>query len=127
MASEAVKEAVENLRQAMLDDDMDEGTVNAKLAAVIPNETNLVGNFADLNRLGALVADEGTANTSAVEQAVVIPPTTTVDGEPATGASTGGGDLSGMTKADLQALADERGVDYNSGDTKADLIAKLGG
>jgi hypothetical protein len=131
MANDAIQEAVDNLRQAMLDADMDEGTVDAKLAAVVPNQTNLVGNLADLHRLGGLVAS-GTSGAEAVEEAVNagIPPAPVVDGEPTTGATPpneSSEDLNAMTKAELQAMADDRGVDVPSGATKADLVAALGG
>jgi hypothetical protein len=99
MASEAVTAALVALRQAMIDDGEDEGTVDAKLFAAVPNEVTLAGNIADLMRGGAApLASEG------VEV-----------------------DLSSMTKAELQAEADSRGVEYASSDTKADLIAALGG
>lgn len=56
----AVIDAIDNLREAMLEAGMDETTVDAKLMAVQPNQTNLVGNFADLQRIGAmLVTEEG--------------------------------------------------------------------
>lgn len=133
---DAVQEAWDNLRQAMIDAGEDEGSVDAKLRSARPRgEPNLVGNFADLNRLGALVADSETDNASALETAVEIPPaaatdTGTGDGTSRTAADVNGdddADLNSMTKADLQALADERGVEYASGDTKADLVSKLGG
>jgi hypothetical protein len=126
MANDAIQEAVDNLRQAMLDADMDEGTVDAKLAAVQPNQTNLVGNFADLQRLGAREVE-----ASGGDETFVKPPSPIIDGEPVTGSSApnagNGGDLNSMTKAELQARADAEGIDVPSGATKADLVAALGG
>jgi hypothetical protein len=135
MANDAIQEAVDNLRQVMLDNDMDEGTVDALLHAATPNQISLVGNIADLNRLGALVADPDTDNSGALEAAIAehIPPAPVIDGEPVTGASSpnagngNGDDLNAMTKAELQAKADEQGVDVPSGATKAELVAALGG
>jgi hypothetical protein len=133
MANEEIQAAVDNLRQVMLDNDMDEGTVDALLHAATPNQINLVGNLADLNRLGAIVADPDTDNADALEAAIAdhIPPAPVIDGEPVTGASSPNGgtgdDLNAMTKAELQARADAEGVDVPSGATKAELVAALGG
>jgi hypothetical protein len=135
MPNQEIQEAVDNLRQVMLDNDMDEGTVDALLHAATPNQINLVGNLADLNRLGAIVADPDTDNADALKAAITdhIPPAPVIDGEPVTGASspngdTGDGDdLNAMTKAELQARADAEGVDVPSGATKAELVAALGG
>lgn len=56
----AVNDAIENLREALLESGMDEGTVDAKLHSVRPAESSIVGNFADLQRMGAqLVHEEG--------------------------------------------------------------------
>lgn len=126
MASDAVTEAVENLREAMLADDMDEATVDAKLAAVVPNQTNLVGNLADLHRVGALVADEEVDNANVLEAAVEIPPEAPVDGEPANSPAPSG-DLAGMTKDELLAEADRRGVEVSASSTKAEITAALEG
>jgi hypothetical protein len=54
----AVNDAIDNLREAMLDTGMDETTVDAKLMSVQPPQTNIVGNFADLQRLGAMQVNE---------------------------------------------------------------------
>jgi hypothetical protein len=54
--------------------------------------------------------------TGAVEEGVAAPDDSGGDG---------GSDYGSMTKAELQAEADERGIAYTSSDTKADLIAKL--
>lgn len=54
----AVNDAIETLRQAMLDTGMEAGTVEAKLSAVKPNESSIVGNFADLQRIGVLHVEE---------------------------------------------------------------------
>jgi hypothetical protein len=72
-----VADAVEALRQAMLDRGDDPGTVEAQLHAVIPNETNLVGNFADLQRLGAAQVSE----SGGISDALVMPPGPVEDGD----------------------------------------------
>lgn len=65
----AVQEAYDDLRQAMLDRGDDEGTVDAKLRGVRPTETNIVGNFADLQRIGAQLVGE----TGGIADAVLPP------------------------------------------------------
>jgi len=58
--NDAVNAAIDALRQALLDAGGDPTTVEAKLGAVKPPESNIVGNFADLQRLGAAqVHEEG--------------------------------------------------------------------
>lgn len=129
MASERTKAALEELRAAMIEDDgMDEGTVDAVLHAAQPNDVNLVGNFADLQRIGALVAEQGASGAEAVEQGVEVPPS------PAPGedggsiaADNSGGDLEAMTKAELEEEAGRRGVEVSSSMTKAEMIAVLEG
>ena len=97
--SDAVTEAVENLRQAMLDRGDDPDTVEAQLRAVKPKTVNMVGNYADLQRAGERVmAVSGDSEST---------------------------DYESMTKAELQAELDARGIEYSTTDTKADLIAAL--
>lgn len=58
----AREDAVEALRQALLDEGVDPGTVEGMLHMVKPTETNIVGNLADLMRSGEkAVADDGGA------------------------------------------------------------------
>lgn len=52
-AQEKVAKALESLRQALVDAGEDPGQVDAKLYAVRQPETNVVGNLADLQRMGA--------------------------------------------------------------------------
>lgn len=70
----AVNDAIADLREAMLDAGMDETTVDAKLMAVQPNQTNIVGNFADLQRIGAMLVTEEGGIADAVP-APAAPPT----------------------------------------------------
>lgn len=67
---DAVQAAYDNLRQAMLDRGDDPNTVDAKLQAVRPSETNLVGNFADLQRIGGMLVHE----SGGIAEAVPEPP-----------------------------------------------------
>jgi hypothetical protein len=54
----AVNDAIAALREALIAAGMDEATADAKLGAVAPAQTNIVGNFADLQRMGAMLVDE---------------------------------------------------------------------
>ena len=131
MASERTEAALEELREALIEDDgMDEGTVDALLHAVQPNQTNLVGNLADLHRLGALVTDEEVDNADALAEAVEIPPSQAPGEEGGTirdDAANGDADIGSMTKDELLAEADRRGVEVSASSTKADIIAALEG
>lgn len=69
MPDDKVAKAVEALRQAMIETGEDPGQVEAKLRAAIPNETNLVGNYADLQRLGGQQASE----SGGIADAFVMP------------------------------------------------------
>lgn len=121
MASERTTAALEELRASMIEDEgQDEGTVDALLHAVQPKTTNLTGNYADLQRLGGLVASGESSGGAAVDQAVGLPDSPAPDAAEA-------GDYASMTKAELQAELDSRGIEYSQADTKADLLAALEG
>lgn len=66
----AVQDAYDNLRQAMIDRGDDPGTVDAKLQSARPIESNVVGNFADLQRIGGMLVNE----TGGIADAVPEPP-----------------------------------------------------
>jgi hypothetical protein len=68
--NDAVNAAIANLRAALIDSGMDPGLADAKLHAAKPNETNIVGNFADLQRLGGALVGE----TGGIADAFVAPP-----------------------------------------------------
>lgn len=130
----AVTDAIETLRQAMLDEGQDPGTVEAKLHMVKPPETNIVGNYADLQRMGAIVQTgvlptpptEEDIETSNLEDAFVEVPSP-VDNEAGKSPNVGnGGDSDSMTKAEIQAELDARGIEYPSNATKAELQELLG-
>lgn len=138
--SDAVAEAVENLRQAMLDRGDDPTTVDAQLHAVQPKTTNLVGNYADLQRLGAIATTgtmptppgESDIDTTNLVDAFVEPQSPSIDengkspnvaGDAADAG--GGSDWDSMTNDELKAELDKRGIEYSSSDRKADLIAAL--
>lgn len=69
--NERVEQLLEELKQAMMDAGKDEGTVDAILSAAQPDQVNVVGNLADLQRLGAKV-EQGTGGAQAVEEAVQV-------------------------------------------------------
>lgn len=136
MSDDAVRAAVENLRKVLMENGMDEGTANAVTSAAMPNIPSVVGNLADLQRLGAAMY-EGTPATQALEESVVPPPppgeipdapagTTSgaatpeqaaagdaAAGDPAAGTTitAPAADLSAMTKQQLQDYADDEGID----------------
>lgn len=99
----AVADALEALRQAMLDEGQDPTTVDAKLKMAQPRQENLVGNIADMMRAGESTTEASEAAESG-------------EGEV---------DFESMTKAELQAELDSRGVEYNASDTKSDLLDRL--
>ncbi len=131
---------------------MDRATAEAQTKYILPGEPTIVGNYADLQRMGA-AALTGTiptppaiddVETSDVSEAFVMPPDpqarealgtdggaaslptpTDVQTQAGQGADTSSGDLEGMTKAELQEEADRRGVDIPSGATKAEMIEAL--
>lgn len=65
--SDKVVRLAEELKQAMMENGTDEGTADALLHAVQPNSEHIVGNLADLQRLGGLIAK----GEGGVEEAVV--------------------------------------------------------
>lgn len=132
----AVTDAIDALRQAMLDEGQDPGAVEAKLHMIKPNETNLVGNYADLQRMGA-IAQTGVLPTPPTEEDIETDDITDAFVEPQTHEDVGSGnapnptfesdvDTDSMTKAELQAELDARGVEYPASATKADLQELLG-
>lgn len=136
MASSDVQEAVDNLREALIAEGMDEATADAKLAAVNPLQTNIVGNLADLHRVGALVADEETDNADVLNEAIAVPAEAalaasqgdgTGSGAPGAGGGSDNGGLNSLTKAELQERADAAGIETSSSMTKAELVAALEG
>jgi hypothetical protein len=130
----AREDAIEALRQALLDEGTDPGTVEGMLHMVKPTETNIVGNYADLQRMGAIAAtgvlptppgEEDIETDDITEAFIEVPGPVDEDGRPAA-AGNGNGDTDAMSKAELQAELDERGIEYPSSATKADLQALLG-
>jgi hypothetical protein len=60
----------EELKQLMVDKGMSESEADARLWAVVPSHPTVVGNFADLQRLGgALVSESGKVADAFVEPA----------------------------------------------------------
>ena len=137
MPSERVQAAVDELKAALAAEGMDPGTTDAQLRYILPPEHTVVGNYADLQRMGA-IAVTGTMPTPPGEDDVQTEdineaftgenPATQTSGleggpdQPAPAPTDGNG---GATKADLQAQLDERGIEYTSSMTKAELQAAL--
>jgi hypothetical protein len=131
MPSERVQAAVDELKAALAEEGMDPGTTDAQLKYILPPEPTVVGNYADLQRMGA-IAVTGTMPTPPGEDDVK---TTNTDeaftGEnPAlqtTGLEQTAADTAAdaATKADLQAQLDAKGIAWTSSMTKADLQAAL--
>lgn len=131
MPSDRIQAAVDELKAALVEEGIDPGTADAQLNSILPGEGDVRGNYADLQRMGA-IAVTGTMPTTPGEEDVQ---TTNVDeaftGEnPATQDVSGGGQDSvpadgGGTKADLQAQLDAKGIEYTSSMTKAELQAAL--
>jgi hypothetical protein len=148
---------VEEARQAFLDAleeaGIDRSTADAQTKYIMPSTPTIVGNYADLQRMGA-AALTGTiptppgmedVATSDTDEAFTMPPDPGVrealgnDGgaasvptptTPETGTGTppeAGGDLSSMSKAELEDEATRRGVAIPSGATKAEMVEALGG
>lgn len=153
MPSDRVQAALDELKAALADEGMDPGTTEAQLRYILPPEPTVVGNYADLQRMGA-AALTGTiptppgvddVQTSDTNEAFTMPPdpvlreqigneggaasldTPPVPGqETATGTDTPG-DLDSMSKAELEDEAERRGVKVTSSMTKAEITAALEG
>lgn len=139
--ADAVAQKFDELRQAMIDAGEDPGQVDAKLSMVKPPTPSIVGNYADLQRMGAIAqtgvmptppGEDDLVTNNLTDAFVELPaqgdeadqPTTT-DGANQAAADTPDNDT--RTKADLQAELDAKGVEYPSTATKADLVALLEG
>lgn len=68
-----VERLMDELREALIEAGRDETTVDAQLYGLRVPETNVVGNLADLQRMGAGVA-AGATPAKALEEAVVLEP-----------------------------------------------------
>jgi hypothetical protein len=73
-----IEAAKEELRNALVDAGQDPGTIDAQMYALRLPEDSVVGNLADLQRLGALVA-KGMSVPAAIEEAVVTSDTPPVE------------------------------------------------
>lgn len=76
-----VQAAIDQLKDAMVARGDDPGQVDAQLRGVRIRETNLVGNFADLQRLGGMQAPK----SGGIAEAFELPP----DVDPDTGETRG--------------------------------------
>lgn len=130
MPSDRVQAAVDELKAALAEEGMDPATTEAQLKYILPPEDAVVGNYADLQRMGAIAVTgtmptppgEDDLQTSDVADAFTGENPATAPVAP--DASTTPTD-SGPTKADLQAQLDAKGIAYTSAMTKSDLQAAL--
>jgi hypothetical protein len=149
MPSDRVQAALDEFKAALIEEGADPDTVEAQTRYILPSEVTLGGNYADLQRLGAssLAGNaEGSVpgvlmpNQPIAEPMLTKEPTDltveamaplegmTPEEATAPSPSTGSGDreaLEQMTKSELQAEADARGVEIPSSATKAEMIDAL--
>lgn len=142
--SDEIRRLLDQVQQLMIEDGADPATAEALTNYARPNTPALAGNLADLNRMGQIAVTgkvdtpPGQADIPATEltEAFAEPPAPDlntglqtpmgqIDAEGNPVESTGSSDS--RTKAEIQAELDERGIEYTSSDTKADLLAKLNG
>ena len=137
MASERTRAAAEELKAALEEDGADPGTVEAQLSGMIPGvgEEHIRGNYADLMRMGAIAQTgvlptppgEDDVETDDITEAFTVTNPATVDADENPSDPTvkpeGNGD---MTKAEIQAELDRKGIEYPSSATKAELAELLG-
>lgn len=71
-----IRAAIENLRDVMIAAGRDPDLVDGQLFAALPNTTHLIGNFADLQRLGAMQAPRSGGIADAFEVNPAAVPTT---------------------------------------------------
>lgn len=133
---ERVRAAAEEFKAALEEAGGDPGTIDAQLNGIIPGEEAVRGNMADLMRMGA-IAKTGVMPTPPGQEDIVTddimeafqgqnPDTQAFDDNPSDPAAKPEGEASeNMTKADLQAALDDKGIEYPSSATKADLQALL--
>lgn len=138
--SDRMQAALDEFKAALVEEGVDEATVDAQTKFILPPVETVVGNYADLQRMGAIAVtgtmptppDQDDLETSDVNEAFKavdqVDPVA-ADGTVAAdaGAQPAADGLDGMTKAELIAEAESRGVDVNSSMTKQELIDAMGG
>lgn len=145
--SDQIRELLDQVQELMIEDGADPATAEALTNYARPNTQAIAGNLADLMRMGQIAVTgkvdtpPGQADIPAdnLEEAFAEPPAPDLnqglqtpmgqidgDGNPV-GSSGGNGGTDSRTKAEIQAELDERGIEYSTSDTKADLVAKLNG
>lgn len=143
--SEQINDLLNQARDLMIEDGADPATAEALTNYARPASPAFAGNLADLNRMGQ-VAVQGSIDTPLGQPDIpatdleaafdFVPPAPDLntglqtplgqidaEGNPIGG---GGGDgLSSMTKDELLAEAESRGVEANASMTKAEIIAAI--
>jgi len=143
--AEEIRRLLDQVQELMVEDGADPATAEALTNYARPNQQQVAGNLADLNRMGQIAVTgkvdtpPGQADIPATDlsEAFAEPPAPDLntglqtpmgqidaEGKPVEG---NGAESDSRTKAELQAELDSRGIAYTSNDTKADLIAKLNG
>lgn len=120
MPSDRIQAAVDELKAAMVEEGVDPGTADAQLRFILPAEHAVRGNYADLQRMGA-IAQTGTMPTPPGQD----DKDTDDVSEAFSGENPDTVPAGDMTKADLQAALDDKGIEYTSSMTKAELQAAL--
>lgn len=152
--NDKVNALLDEARDLLVEDGMDPASADAFTNFARPGSPSIVGNLADLQRMGAIAVTgemptppgQDNLTTSDINDAFVAPPEAgpteaakdmtqisadaaeaeEEDVEPPPETETAEtGSYEDMTVAELQAELDTRGVEYSSGDRKADLIEKL--
>lgn len=138
--SDQINDLLNQARDLMIQDGTDPATAEALTNYARPASPAVAGNLADLMRMGQ-IAVKGSVDTppgqadipaTNLEEAFAEPPAPDlntglqtpmgqIDGEGNPIGGNGGSDTSSMTKAELQAELDNRGIEYSSSATKAEL------
>lgn len=131
-----VNDALDKAKDAMVKAGMPADQADAMLNAARPSGGGgVVGNYADLQRMGAIAQTgvlptppgEDDVETDDITEAFTVTNPATVDADENPSDPTvkpeGNGD---MTKAEIQAELDRKGIEYPSSATKAELAELLG-
>ena len=133
-----INNLLDQVRDLLAEDGVDYATAEALTNFARRGSAPIVGNLADLQRLGAIAVegqipanamptgDQASIETSNIQDAFAEPPApaTAQAGPQIRSGNTGGngGNLDSMTKAELEAEASRRGVNVSSSMTKQEMI-----
>lgn len=133
--TDAINAKLDEARDLMVEDGMDEGTANALIGFARPAEPSIVGNFADLQRMGAIAVsgklpansmpagqDQAATDTSSINDAFAAPPEQPTDAELAAQS----GVSPANTRTDEEAAARAAQTDQPAAQPTADQAAPAG-